>query len=116
MNQTKRKSTATAATVNGANPKLQVQNSTDSEKVQAAIVIVSNARNRCREYGRNHLTPKYFQNLSCNSTERNIKEVCMAMFEDVPHQYNLEPLTREILLNFFELLALEYIAGLREAL
>ena len=34
MKQTKRKSAATAATVNGANPKLHFQDSTDSKKMQ----------------------------------------------------------------------------------
>lgn len=111
----KKKSAATAATVNGAQSKLHIDNNTHSEKVQAATVAVINACHRSREYGRNHITPECFQSLSCNSTEKDIKEVCAVMLEKFQRQYNPEPLTREIYQEFFKLLAMEYIAGIKES-
>ena len=115
MKQTKRKSAVTAATVNGAQSKFHINNNTHSEKVQAATVSVINACDRSREYGRNHITPECFQSLSCNSTEKDIKEVCAVMLEKFQRQYNPEPLTREIFSEFFKLLAMEYIAGIKES-
>ena len=46
--------------------------------------------------------------------ESDIKKVCLAMLEAAQREYSLEALDRKIVFGFFELLADEYVAGLKE--
>lgn len=114
MKRIKEKAPATPASVTSANLNNHNQDITNSARVQEVIAAIINNCNKYREYGRRRSPHNFFSSLNCESTESYIKKVCLAMLEAAQREYSLEALDRKIVFGFFELLADEYVAGLKE--
>ena len=114
MKRIKEKAPATPASVTSANLNNHNQDITNSARVQEVIAAIINNCNKYREYGRRRSPHNFFSSLNCESTESDIKKVCLAMLEAAQREYSLEALDRKIVFGFFGLLADEYVAGLKE--
>lgn len=114
MKRIKEKAPATPASVTSAVNYNHNHDITNSARVQEVIAAIINNCNKYREYGRRRSPRNFFSSLNCESTESDIKKVCLAMLEAAQREYSLEALDRKIAFGFFKLFADEYVAGLKE--